>query len=61
MSLDCVVGRTEDSGQRLSSLEELGGADSIAVSFVNWDVDEGPLEGRDNGAARRNDGSRHYG
>lgn len=55
-----VATRTEDGGQRLGSLEEFGGSDSVAIGLVNWDVDEGPFEGRDNGAAGRDSRSRHY-
>lgn len=52
--------RTEDGGQGLGGLEELRGRNSIAVGGVDWDVDEGPLEDLDDGAAG-GDSSGHYG
>lgn len=35
---------TEQGGQRLSSLEELGGRDSVVVGGINRDVREGLLD-----------------
>ena len=43
---------TEDSSDRLSSLEELAGGDGIALRFVNRNLSKVALKGVDNGAAR---------
>jgi len=50
--------RTEDSGQRLRSLKELNGRDSIAVGLIDRNVGEGSLERLDDGTTGRID-SRH--
>jgi hypothetical protein len=50
--------RTKDGGQRLRSLEELNGRDSIAVGLIDRDVGEGSLERLDDGTTGRID-SRH--
>ena len=42
---------TEDSSDRLSSLEKLAGGDSIALGLVNRDLSKVALEGVDDGAA----------